>query len=128
MVFSAHTVFFTAEGVIREWLKGVERAELGSSQTATATPSSLEEVWLPQTSSSSSLLLTANEGMEDYLGSLDWGCGSVADNARTVVDSLLRKDLQSVHSAKSLASSATRSHDPRVTMEMRHKKVSVTLS
>ena len=94
----------------------MERTEVASCQgTAeySVTPS-MDGVLLPQ--ANSSLLATT----EDYLGSLDWSCGSVADNARTVVDSLLRKDLQKAGSVRS----TVRPRDPRVTMEMRHKKVS----
>jgi hypothetical protein len=62
------------------------------------------------------------EEVGDYIDSLDLSQGSVMENARSVVESLLRKDLQNIASPLPL-SSAARSHDPRITMEMRHKKV-----
>lgn len=60
----------------------------------------------------------------DYLGSLDWSQGSIADNARSVVENLLRKDLSSTRPYNyDHTGASNQSHDPRVAMEMRHKKV-----
>lgn len=103
----------TAEDVIRKWLKEVEHTDAGSSCTGyTSTPAV-------------ATTLTTREEV-DYLGSLDWCDGNVADSAKSVVERLLKKDLQSLTSPSSASSLATkRSHDPRIAMEMRHKKVLV---
>lgn len=61
----------------------------------------------------------------DYLSGLDWSEGDVKTNVRTVVDGLMKTS--DIHSAKMKVGGEKRSHDPRVTMEMRHKEVGQSL-
>lgn len=112
----------SAEEVIRKWLKGVEGTAVDREREA-----GIDDIyngWSLSHRPHPPLAAEQGEGA-DYLNSLDWGRGSVADNARSVVESLLQKDLPNPHS-QGLAGGAAarqRSHDPRVTMEMRHQKV-----
>lgn len=101
--------------MIQQWLRGVE-GTAGTDSTHSPSPHK-------------SPLAAAHQQEADFLGSLDWGHGSVVDNARSVMEGLLRKDFPSVRHPYSNASLSTQqSHDPRVTMEMRHKKVCFVFS
>jgi len=59
---------------------------------------------------------------DDYLSGLDWLDGDVGTNARTILDGLMKTSLVNTHHAKTVGE-GKRSHDPRVTMEMRHREV-----
>lgn len=63
----------------------------------------------------------------DYLSGLDWLEGDVRTNVRTVVDGLMKTSSADIHSAKMKVGGEKQSHDPRVTMEMRHREVSQSL-
>ena len=94
----------TAEEVVLKWLKDVNAQKR------------LEE----RVSSCS----TAPQEEGDYLGSVvDWYHGNVAENARSVVEGLLEKDLHTPLLVMPNTPSSKLSHDPRITMDMRHKKV-----
>ncbi len=56
----------------------------------------------------------------DVLTGLDWSEGDVRDNARAVVDRLMKKSFSGRKGSHDLKK---RSRDPLVTMEMRHKAV-----
>ena len=62
----------------------------------------------------------------DYLSGLDWSEGDVRTNVRTVVDGLMKTSSADIHCTK--VGGEKRSHDPRVTMEMRHREVGHTVS
>ena len=58
---------------------------------------------------------------EDLLSTLDWGKGEVEDNVHSIVQALMKK---TVRGRKGERGGRRRGHhDPRVTMEMRHKQV-----
>ena len=57
---------------------------------------------------------------KDFLSDLDWSEGDVRENVRAVVDGLMQKSLAKVQSG---GHGKRKSHDPRITMEMRHKEV-----
>ena len=59
----------------------------------------------------------------DYLSCLDWSDGDVGMNARAVVDGLMKTSSVNTRHPKTVGGGRG-SHDPRVTMEMRHKEVS----
>ncbi len=59
----------------------------------------------------------------DFLTALDWSEGDVRANAKAVVDGLMTKTLAKARPTKGSLDSKRRSHDPLVTMEMRHKAV-----
>ena len=58
----------------------------------------------------------------DFLGSMDWDQGNVSEGAKNVVEGLLRKEVW-VNSPVTKQARAKRSLDPRIAMDMRHKKV-----
>lgn len=112
-----HLLFFsTAEEIVRKWLKGVE-GDSGSNHEKKGS-FRCDYTTSPPPSP------TARDEV-DYLGSLDWSHGNVADNAKSVVEGLLRRDLQGVNSP---TTHTKQCNDPRITMEMRHKKVCFGLS
>lgn len=93
-----------AEEVIRRWLRDVD------SESTMSTDSAVSHYGHSSTSA-------AEDG--DFLSSLDWGNSSVVDSAKSVVEGLMRKKLLNLgHLTES-----SRSHDPRISMEMRHKQV-----
>lgn len=55
----------------------------------------------------------------DLLSGLDWGEGDVRHNAHCIVEGLMRKTVATA----SKKGGQKRSHDPRVTIEMRHQQV-----
>lgn len=55
----------------------------------------------------------------DFLSSVDWDEGDVSENVHLVVQGLMRKSLVQAQRR----GRGRKSHDPRVTMEMRHKEV-----
>ena len=59
----------------------------------------------------------------DFLSGLDWNEGDVRDNTRAVLRGLLDKPL-----TREATSKKKGSHDPRVTMEMRHREVCCAVS
>ena len=63
----------------------------------------------------------------DYLSGLDWSEGDVRANVQTVVDGLMMTSSADIHCSKMKVGREKRSHDPRVTMEMRHREVSQSL-
>lgn len=105
------TTMIEAEEIVRKWLKGVE-GDSGSSHEKKGS-FRCDYTTSPPPSP------TARDEV-DYLGSLDWSHGNVADNAKSVVEGLLRRDLQGVNSP---TTHTKQCNDPRITMEMRHKKV-----
>ena len=64
----------------------------------------------------------------DYLSGLDWSEGDVRTNVRAVVDGLMKTSSADIHCTKMKVGGEKRSHDPRVTMEMRHREVSHAVS
>ena len=72
-------------------------------------------------------VMERKEELGDYLSGLDWSEGDVRTNVRTVVDGLMKTSSADIHSAKMKVGGEKRSHDPRVTMEMRHREVSQSL-
>ena len=64
----------------------------------------------------------------DYLLGLDWSEGDVRTNVRTVVDGLMKTSSADIHCSKMRVGGEKQSHDPRVTMEMRHREVGHTVS
>ena len=100
---------FPAEEVIKNWLRGVEGASHGKSRPPPAVAAAV----------------AALEEPNDVIGCLDWSEGDIAENARSVVQSLLSKDLTS-SSTPSRTHNPTHNQDPRVAMEIRHKRVSCT--
>lgn len=68
-------------------------------------------------------VMESKEEPGDYLSGLDWSEGDVRTNVRTVVDGLMKTSSADIHSAKMKVGGEKRSHDPRVTMEMRHREV-----
>ena len=55
----------------------------------------------------------------DYVSSLDWGTANVVHSAKCVMEELMTKTFSNVgHKTE-----PSRSHDPRISMEMRHKQV-----
>lgn len=105
----------TAGEVIKKWLKDVE---------ATAPVEGTAVAPILSNYSYKPLPFSPQANKEDFLGSFDWSHGNVADNARTVVENLLRKDLSTGSYSAQASADHKQSHDPRVAMEMRHKKVS----
>ncbi len=98
--------------MIRNWLKDVETAEDTNLESST---DALHNMRPPASSASRS---------DDFLSSLDWEQGNVADNAKNVVRELLRKDLSStISSSNHRGTKSAVSHDPRVAMEIRHRQV-----
>ena len=63
----------------------------------------------------------------DYLSGLDWSEGDVRTNVRTVVDGLMKTSSADIHCTKMRVGGEKQSHDPRVTMEMRHREVGQSL-
>ena len=59
----------------------------------------------------------------DYLSGLDWSEGDVRTNVRAVVDGLMKTSSADIHCTKMKVGGEKWSHDPRVTMEMRHREV-----
>ena len=71
------------------------------------------------TSLQAGLLSSAQPAEGDLLSGLDWGEGDVRGNVHCIVEGLMRK---TVATARKKGGQKT-SHDPRVTMEMRHQQV-----
>lgn len=57
----------------------------------------------------------------DFLTTLDWSEGDVRTNSRAVVEELMKKSLSEAQLSR--RDPKKRSHDPLVTMDMRHKAV-----
>ena len=78
------------------------------------------------------MLSSCREAEGDLLSSQDWGEGEVGENVSSIVEELMKKTITSEgeerrrrgRGGKGERGGGTRGqHDPRVTMEMRHKQV-----
>ena len=63
----------------------------------------------------------SNTEAEDFLSTVDWVSGDVGQSTKDVLRGLLSKELKCEVSHQPIAK--RKSHDPRVTIEMRHKQV-----
>ena len=64
---------------------------------------------------------STNTETEDFLSTVDWVSGDVGQSTKDVLRGLLSKELKCEVSHQPIAK--RKSHDPRVTIEMRHKQV-----
>lgn len=102
---------YVAEEVIQNWLRGVENARNSDESSGAESKLSRQYGNTPPPPNT--------KENNDFLSLLDWEQGSIVDNAKSVVEGLLRKDLGTAN----LGYNVPESHDPRIAMEMRHKKV-----
>ena len=120
MLLSRHIFFkFLAEELIRHWLAGVESASLPSASTSHGAGSEREE----SNRTSTWVVSRENTNMEteDFLSTVDWVSGDVGQSTKDVLRGLLSKELKCEVRHQPIAK--RKSHDPRVTIEMRHKQV-----
>ena len=103
--------------MIHHWLAGVESASLSTSHGVVGG----EREGSIRTATGVASWENTNTESEDFLSTVDWVSGDVGQSTKDVLRGLLSKELKCEVSHPPIAK--RKSHDPRVTIEMRHKQV-----
>ena len=118
---TSHTVYSTDDWRHDLSSKSDTRLNYSRKKTIKSKPHPFSSKSLNLKSDKSSL---SRHGVEsDVISSQDWGEGEVRENVSSIVQALMEKPVKSVRKSEGGCGERGSGHDPRVTMDMRHKQV-----